>query len=71
MNELSKAIQQVIDDCKSFGAGQIIINNKTVITATWQRWEINCMSDVITICVYQDDIIKFKWQDESTTISNI
>ncbi len=70
MNELSRAIEQVIENCKRFGNTKITLTDKTIIWAEWQVWDKNNKYDVVEVYISKDDKILYYWQDEETRVLN-
>lgn len=66
MNNLSEAIEQAKNDCIETGNGDIRIDDQITIQAEWEEWEQNNSYDVVTIYIYDENIIKIRYQLEET-----
>ena len=65
MNKLSLAIEECINECKESGNGYIELKENT-IKAEWEEWELDFKHDVITVYIYQNNVVKFRYQLEET-----
>lgn len=71
MNKLSKAIEQAKKDCFYDGNGDIRIDDQITIRSEWEEWEFDDKYDVITIYIYDSNIVKIRYQlEETKTYSN-
>lgn len=63
-------INEAIDKCKQNGNGEIKLHDeeKTVISAEWEEMENDNSYDIITIYIYQNGIIVFRYQIEETKV---
>lgn len=71
MYKLTESINQAINQCKETGAGDYIYlndTNNTKISFDWEEWEVDNNYDIITIYIYQNNIIQFTFQVEETKI---
>ena len=71
MNNLSLAIEECVNDCKVSGSGYVLLKdgvNETFIQANWEDFELDFKYDVITVYIYQNEVIKFKYQIEETKV---
>lgn len=69
MNELSRAINQVIEDTLAVGNGIAELTNSSAsIKGAWEEYEGCPNYDIIGISFYEDDVVKFKYQIEDTKI---
>jgi hypothetical protein len=68
LNELSKAIQEAIENCKDNGSSIIKLFGANCITirAEWEEYDFDNTFDVVTIYIKQHDVTKFRWQDKET-----
>lgn len=64
MNELSKAIDQAVENCKEWGSGSVEFDNMRV-NADWCEDEDNEEIDNIVVFIYQNDIIKLEYVIEN------
>lgn len=64
MNTLSEAIEKAVKGCKEFGAGQEKLGDIEIHAA----WEEVGAYDVITVYIYENDIIKFDYELEETAV---
>lgn len=66
MNKLSKAIEQAKKDCLDTGNGDIRIDDQITVVAEWEEWKDNDKFDVVTIYIYDENIVKIRYQLEET-----
>lgn len=59
MNELSRAIEQVKNDCILTGGGEVKLSDNTLVASTWETCDIDSDFDVVTIYI---NIGKFRYQ---------
>ena len=71
--KILESIKSAIVSCKLNGSSEKIKlydNYNTIISAEWEEWEVDSGYDVVTIYVYQNDIIEFRFQIEETKVIN-
>ena len=68
MYNISHSIEKSIEQCLSNGNGEIIMNDSTTIQSTWEEWDQDSNYDMVTIYIYEDSVIKFRYQVEETKI---
>lgn len=70
MYKFVNSINEAIDQCKWNGNGEVKLNDeeKTTISAEWEEMENDNNYDVITIYIYQNGIINFRYQIEETKV---
>jgi len=69
--QITKAIYEAIKSCEINGVCSGIKLHDlhhTKISADWEVWEVDNYYDVITVYIYQNDVIKFNYQVPETKI---
>lgn len=65
---ISHSIEKSIEQCLVAGSSEIIVNDNTIIQSTWEEWDKDSNYDMVTIYIYEDNVIKFRYQVEETKI---
>ena len=68
-NELSKAINQAVISCMDNGRGEEDCGFDDKVCAEWESWDCDENYDVITIYIFQDNIMRLRYQDANTKLS--
>ena len=66
MYSISNSINKSIEQCLTNGDSEIIVNDNTIIQSTWEEWDKDSNYDMVTIYIYEDSVIKFRYQVEET-----
>ena len=70
MYKITKAIEKVIEDIKQTGNGSVKIDDILSIEGSWEMWDEDEDHDIITIYIYERDIIAFRYQVVETLIKS-
>lgn len=70
MLNFTKKIEEAIEKCRINGNGRVECKDKddTFIHTDWEELEGNPRYDAISVYIYQEGIIKFYYQEESTKV---
>lgn len=68
MYNISNSINKSIEQCLTNGSSEIIMNDNTTIQSTWEEWDQDSNYDMVTIYIYEDNVVKFRYQVEETKI---
>lgn len=61
-------VQRALEVCREAGRAQAYIDDKTRVAVEWETWEADTRYDVMTIYLYTDGVIVFRYQDPDTSI---
>jgi len=69
MNKLSEAIQEAVAECLETGNSYIEVDKIVDVSAEWESWDLNEIYDIVTVYIYENRLIKFRYQIVETRTS--
>lgn len=67
MYALSDTIKDAIENCVVYGSGDISLDNLSVVTE-WENWDECSDFDVVTVYIYENGVIKIRYQEQETKV---
>lgn len=65
---ISHSIEKSIDQCLVAGSSKIDVDDNTTIQSTWEEYDEDGNYDMVTIYIYENNVIKFRYQVKETKI---
>ena len=65
---ISHSIEKSIDQCLVVGSSKIDVDDNTTIQSTWEEYDEDGNYDMVTIYIYENNVIKFRYQVKETKI---